>query len=184
MKKTRVMVVDDQFVARQLFELYLKSSERYELVHMVESAAFAETFMKSDAVDLVLMDILMNDDSNGLDAAVIGILGLSTLVALAGSAEGAGMLYAACILCLISGVLQLIAGIKGAKHCQNPDMAHSCMIWGIVVAVFCVLGNLFYVIGGKGFDVTSLLTGLLLPALYIYGAVLNKKQEDPMEPAI
>mgnify|MGYP007055692629 FL=1 len=94
------------------------------------------------------------------------------------------MLYAACILCLISGVLQLIAGIKGAKHCQNPDMAHSCMIWGIVVAVFCVLGNLFYVIGGKGFDVTSLLTGLLLPALYIYGAVLNKKQEDPMEPAI
>ena len=117
-------------------------------------------------------------------AAVIGILGLSTLVALAGSAEGAGMLYAACILCLISGVLQLIAGIKGAKHCQNPDMAHSCMIWGIVVAVFCVLGNLFYVIGGKGFDVTSLLTGLLLPALYIYGAVLNKKQEDPMEPAI
>ena len=57
MKKTRVMVVDDQFVARQLFELYLKSSERYELVHMVESAAFAETFMKSDAVDLVLMDM-------------------------------------------------------------------------------------------------------------------------------
>ena len=94
------------------------------------------------------------------------------------------MLYSACILCLISGVLQLIAGIKGAKHCQNPDMAHSCMIWGIVVAVFCVLGNLFYVIGGKGFDVTSLLTGLLLPALYIYGAVLNKKQEDPTEPAI
>ena len=39
MKKTRVMVVDDQSVARQLFELYLKSSERYELVHMVESAA-------------------------------------------------------------------------------------------------------------------------------------------------
>ena len=27
MKKTRVMVVDDQSVARQLFELYLKSSE-------------------------------------------------------------------------------------------------------------------------------------------------------------
>ena len=83
----------------------------------------------------------------------------------------------------VTGILMII-GSKGAKHCQNPDMAHSCMIWGIVVAVFCVLGNLFYVIGGKGFDVTSLLTGLLLPALYIYGAVLNKKQEDPMEPAI
>ena len=39
-------------------------------------------------------------------------------------------------------------------------------------------------IAGDGFDVTSLLTGLLLPALYIYGAVLNKKQEDSMGPAI
>lgn len=89
------------------------------------------------------------------------------------------MLYAACILCLISGVLQLIAGIKGVKHCQNPDMAHSCMIWGIVVAVFCVLGNLFYVIGGKGFDVTSLLTGLLLPALYIYGSSAEQEAGRP-----
>lgn len=137
-----------------------------------------KNFLKVTGILMIIGSII------GIFAAIIGILGLSTLVALAGSAEGAGMLYAACILCLISGVLQLIAGIKGAKHCQNPDMAHSCMIWGIVVAVFCVLGNLFYVIGGKGFDVTSLLTGLLLPALYIYGAVLNKKQEDPMEPAI
>ena len=134
-----------------------------------------KNFLKVTGILMIIGSII------GIFAAVIGILGLSTLVALAGSAEGAGMLYAACILCLISGVLQLIAG---AKHCQNPDMAHSCMIWGIVVAVFCVLGNLFYVIGGKGFDVTSLLTGLLLPALYVYGAVLNKKQEDPMEPAI
>ena len=141
-----------------------------------------KNFLKVTGILMIIGSII------GIFAAVVGILGLSTLVALAGSAEGAGMLYAACILCLISGVLQLIAGIKGAKHCQNPDMAHSCMIWGIVVAVFCVLGNLFYVIGGKGFDVTLLitllLTGLLLPALYIYGAVLNKKQEDSMEPAI
>ena len=76
MKKTRVMVVDDQFVARQLFELYLKSSERYELVHMVESAAFAETFMKSDAVDLVLMDILMNDDSNAHERSALRASGI------------------------------------------------------------------------------------------------------------
>ena len=111
--------------------------------------------------------------------------GLGVLAAGLGAASGLTFAYwAALFLTLAGGICQLIAGIKGAKHCQNPDMAHSCMIWGIVVAVFCVLGNLFYVIGGKGFDVTSLLTGLLLPALYIYGAVLNKKQEDPMEPAI
>lgn len=69
MAKTRVMVVDDQFMARQLFELYLKSSESYELVRTVESAAYADALVRLLPVDLVLMDILMTDGSNGLDAA-------------------------------------------------------------------------------------------------------------------
>lgn len=70
MNKTRVMIVDDQFVARQLFEMYIRSSDRYELVYVVESAAFADTFVLKSGIDLVLMDILMTDGSNGLNAAV------------------------------------------------------------------------------------------------------------------
>ncbi|MDD6069260.1 MAG: response regulator transcription factor [Clostridiales bacterium] len=70
MMKTKVMIVDDQFVSRQLFEMYLKSSDKYELVYAVESAAFADTFVLKKPIDLVLMDILMTDGSNGLDAAV------------------------------------------------------------------------------------------------------------------
>lgn len=69
MARTRVMVVDDQYISRQLFEMYVKDSENYELVYAVESAAFADTFVLKNAIDLVLMDILMNDGSNGLEAA-------------------------------------------------------------------------------------------------------------------
>lgn len=69
MNKTKVMIVDDQFVSRQLFEMYIKSSENYELVFSVESAAFADAYVLKKPVDLVLMDILMSDGSNGLDAA-------------------------------------------------------------------------------------------------------------------
>ena len=69
MKKTKVMIVDDQFISRQLFEMYVKSSESYEVVYSIESAAFADAFVLKHSVDLVLMDILMNDGSNGLDAA-------------------------------------------------------------------------------------------------------------------
>lgn len=69
MGKIRVMIVDDQFVARQLFEMYLQSSEKYELVYTVKSAAFADAFVLKNHIDLVLMDILMSDGSNGLDAA-------------------------------------------------------------------------------------------------------------------
>lgn len=69
MDKVKVMVVDDQLVARRMFEMYLKDSPQYEIVHMVASAAFADTYVLKGGVDLVLMDILMHDGSNGLDAA-------------------------------------------------------------------------------------------------------------------
>lgn len=69
MAKTRVLVVDDQLIARQLLELYLKSNENFELAALLPSAWEVEEFLRSNPVDLILMDILMNDGSNGLDAA-------------------------------------------------------------------------------------------------------------------
>lgn len=61
--------MDDQLVVRQLFEMYLKSDDRYELVDSLSSAAQVVSFVRICPVDLILMDILMNDGSNGLDAA-------------------------------------------------------------------------------------------------------------------
>lgn len=67
--KKKVMIVDDQFISRQLFEMYVKTSDKYEMTYSVESAAFADAYVLKNKIDLVLMDILMNDGSNGLDAA-------------------------------------------------------------------------------------------------------------------
>lgn len=69
MAKTRVLIVDDQLVARQLFEMHLKSSEKYALVQSLSSAAQVENYVRCNPVDLIIMDILMNDGSNGLEAA-------------------------------------------------------------------------------------------------------------------
>lgn len=69
MNKTRILVADDQLVARQLFEMYLKSNEKYELAALLPSAALAVEYIQSRPVDLILMDILMNDGCSGLDAA-------------------------------------------------------------------------------------------------------------------
>ena len=65
----KVMIVDDQRLARQYFELMVDAAEGYEVAYLVESAAFADTYVLRDGVDLVLMDVLMNDGSSGLDAA-------------------------------------------------------------------------------------------------------------------
>ena len=60
MEKVKVMIVDDQYIARQLFEMYIKSSEKYKLVLQVDSAALATKALKGNPVDLILMDILMS----------------------------------------------------------------------------------------------------------------------------
>ena len=69
LEKTRVMIVDDQYVSRQMFALYIENDDKYELVYSVNSAAFADTYVLKNRVDLILMDILMNDGSSGLEAA-------------------------------------------------------------------------------------------------------------------
>ena len=69
MKKTKVMIVDDQAISRQLFEMYVRNSENYELTFSIESAGVVDIYLLKNHVDLILMDILMNDGSNGLEAA-------------------------------------------------------------------------------------------------------------------
>lgn len=65
----KLMIVDDQFVSRELFRLILDKSSDYEVVYSVDTAMFADTYVLNGDLDLVIMDILMQDGSNGLDAA-------------------------------------------------------------------------------------------------------------------
>ena len=69
MEKTRVMIVDDQSISRRYVELAAVNSGRYEVVYTVKSAFAVNVYLAKGGVDLVVMDILMNDGSNGLDAA-------------------------------------------------------------------------------------------------------------------
>lgn len=65
----RVLIVDDQMISRQLFFTVLSGSGRYLPVAALSSAGEAVAFCRRDPVDLVLMDVVMADGMNGLDAA-------------------------------------------------------------------------------------------------------------------
>lgn len=65
----KIMIVDDQFVSREMFKLYISQCPDYEVVYCVDTAMFADTYVLNAKLDLVIMDILMKDGSNGLDAA-------------------------------------------------------------------------------------------------------------------
>ena len=65
----KIMIVDDQLVSREMFKLYISQCPDYEVVYCVDTAMFADTYVLNTKLDLVIMDILMQDGSNGLDAA-------------------------------------------------------------------------------------------------------------------
>ena len=67
--KYRVMIVEDQTMPRQLFELILQSSEHFELAISIDNAAMADVYCLKYPVDLILMDVITRNGENGLDAA-------------------------------------------------------------------------------------------------------------------
>lgn len=107
-------------------------------------------------------------------AGVVAILGISALAVLAESTEGTGLLYASSILVTVASVIQLIAGIKGIGACSAPQKAASYIKWGVIIAGMSVVSMMIGFIGGGEFSLTSLILNLLLPGLYVYGAVQMK----------
>ena len=64
-----VLIVEDDPMARQLLEIYINASEKYNHIQSVESAALAEFCCRTNKVDVILMDVCTAMNASGLDAA-------------------------------------------------------------------------------------------------------------------
>lgn len=64
-----VMVVEDQAMPRQLFETFIATSNKYTLVHSIKNADMADIYCEKSDIDLIIMDVCTELNSNGLDAA-------------------------------------------------------------------------------------------------------------------
>lgn len=105
--------------------------------------------------------------------------GLGVLAAGLGAASGLTFAYwAALFLTLAGGICQLIAGIKGVRHSKRSEKAGKLIAWGVIVAAFSILSMVMNLVNCGEFNGVNLLTGVAVPALYIYGAVLNSKADD------
>ena len=105
--------------------------------------------------------------------SIVAAIGLAALVALE---LNTWQYTAAVILMLVGSIFELIAGIVGVKNCNKPEKAGTCMVWGIIVIALSVLSNVLTLVGNPdNFSIVNLLTGLVIPVLYLIGAVMNKK---------
>ena len=64
-----VLIVEDQDMPRELFEIYINSSDSFEHLLSVASASAALSVCENNRVDLIIMDVMTELGSSGLDAA-------------------------------------------------------------------------------------------------------------------
>ncbi len=67
--RVKVVVVDDQRLARMYVDLFVKSSTRYELAASIPFASDALDWCLTHSPDLVIMDVVMERGIDGLTAA-------------------------------------------------------------------------------------------------------------------
>ena len=109
----------------------------------------------------------------GIIGGIVAMIGSGALAAVLETSAGGLMLASALIL--VSAVFQLIAGIMGVKNCDKPEKAQSCLVMGVIVAILSVAGNVISNVLGSDFNIINYATGLIIPVLYIIGAVKNKE---------
>ena len=123
-------------------------------------------FLKVTGILMIIFGAL------ALVLAIIAIAGISLLAAMGASS---GLLTVSYILMLVGAVAELVAGIIGVKNWNKLEKAGTCITWGIIVIVLCVISNILTVVGGGDFSVLNLVTGLVIPVLYLIGGLQNKK---------
>jgi len=64
-----VLIVEDQIMPRQLLEIFIAGSENYNLAASVSNASLAIKFCSSRHIDIILMDVMTEFGTSGLDAA-------------------------------------------------------------------------------------------------------------------
>lgn len=109
----------------------------------------------------------------GIIGGIVAMIGAGALAAVL-ETSAVGLMLASALI-LASAVFQLIAGIMGVKNCDKPEKAQSCIVIGVIVAILSVAGNVISNVLGSDFNIINYATGLIIPVLYIIGAVKNKE---------
>lgn len=75
------------------------------------------------------------------------------------------------VLIYTGALVALIASIVGMVNCEEPSHSKPCIYWGIASCAVCFAANIMQYIVGYGVSSVVFVTGFVLPAIYLFGAV-------------
>lgn len=110
----------------------------------------------------------------GIVMCIVAIIKAKTMAGIL-EVSSAGLIFAS-ILMLAGAVFQLIAGIMGVKYCDRQEKAQTCLVMGVIVALLSVAGSVASSVFGNSVSPVNYAIGLVIPVLYIVGAVKNKTE--------
>jgi len=82
------------------------------------------------------------------------------------------------------GIIQFITGIMGVKNAGNPKHANICLLFGSLTALCYIVSHILRTSGGNSvshYDAIAVVIGMIIPALYLIGAVQMKRVEEAQE---
>ncbi len=111
----------------------------------------------------------------GAIAAVLGLIAmLGAGLAAQVSGVAAGLIVFSGLVTLVLSAANIFVGIFGVKNCENLEKAQSCFILGIILVGLQIVSSIINMVSGS-FSILNMLIGLILPCLFLYGAMQNKK---------
>ena len=112
-----------------------------------------------------------------LGSLLIGVAAGGLGGTVAGVAVG-GILVIATLISCVNGILMLVAGIQGVRYSQSRASAKPLILWGVIVALFNILGAALNTVNSGELSLTPILTGVAVPVLYIFGAAQSSKSDN------
>ena len=119
----------------------------------------------------VLMGILVM-----VGGGLAGSLTSGTELDSVGGAVG-GLVMILGLVTLIGAVFNLVMGILGVKYSDKPEKAQTCFILAIIAIAIQIVSA---ILGGA---IWTLIIGLILPVLYLIGAIKNKNAVSSSGPS-
>lgn len=138
--------------------------------------ARGKNFLKVTGIIMIVFGAI------GVLSTLISFLGLSMLMqTYAALGMDTSMVIPGLIISAVGGVLELAAGIIGVVNARKPEKAMVCIIFGILLVILQVVSGAtsLLAVSAQGSSIIttiiSMIIGLILPVLFIYGGILNKQ---------
>lgn len=85
------------------------------------------------------------------------------------------LVYVSSAFAFFCGLIELITGIIGVMNANKPEKATTCVVWGVIFTVLCIIGNVLFIVSGLSFNLVWFGVGLVLPIVFIIGGLKNRE---------